>query len=137
MRTNYDAAGIIWKVLNSDLSGHISGGVYKFNRPFDSEKEDVVLTALPITANDSLQECVINVNCYAPNLKVKIKGKVDDTIADSVRLAQITQLVFALLHDVSQEGCYFFVSGQAILTNETGNEHYSNIRITFLFVGNQ
>ncbi len=136
MKTNIEAAGIVWKVLNEHLSGLITGGVYKFNRPFDSVDEDIVLTALPITTNH-LQECVVNVNCYAPNLKVKIKGKVDDTIADSVRLAELTQLVFDHAHDVSLEGCYFYVSGQAILANEAGDEHYSNIRLTFLFVGSQ
>lgn len=56
---------------NTELPSIISGGIYKFARPMDSSKEDIVIGTLFINAKQ-LQIGVFNINIYVPNLPAEI-----------------------------------------------------------------
>ncbi|MDP2234967.1 MAG: hypothetical protein Q8J88_00915 [Bacteroidales bacterium] len=132
MKTNFDAIDAIWKRLTAQqIATAISGEIYKLQRPFNSDKEDIVINALPITETIP-QECVVNVNCYVPNLIVKVKGQ-ETKMPDTVRIKQISDLVLSKLENVAEATFHYFVTNQAVLANESGNEYYSNIRLTFIF----
>lgn len=58
-------------LLNSELPSIISGGIYKFTRPIDSSKEDVVIGTLYINAKQ-LQTGIFNINIHVSNLPAEI-----------------------------------------------------------------
>lgn len=131
MKTNFEAIDVIWKRLK-DSNPTISGGIYKISRPFNSKVEDIIINALPIS--DTIpQECVVNVNCYVPNIEVSIKGQVNQSVADTKRMKTLADLLVGILNDIKGDGYFYFVSGQGNFQNEAGNEYYINLRITFLF----
>ncbi len=134
MKTINDAIDIVWKQVNASLSSTITGGVYKLSRPFESSLEDVVVNALPITG-ETVQQCVINVNAYVPNLLLKIKGKQDSSMPDYARLKQISETVISLLHKKTGSNYWHYVENHAVIRNEGVNEHYANVRIRFMFTG--
>lgn len=133
MRTTFDAVDIVWKKLNTLLSGTITGGVFKYSRPFNSQLEDVVINSLPINEG-SIQNCILNINCFVQNIPAKINGVQNDNIPNSRRLSTIAAFVVSELAEISGDDFYFFVSSQAMLQNEGANEHYINIRLDFKFL---
>lgn len=55
-------------VSASELSGMISGAVYRDKRPLNSKVEDVVISVLT-TGAGQIQPFVLNVNLYVPDIK--------------------------------------------------------------------
>lgn len=133
MKTTFDAVDVIWVRLNETLADKISGGVYKYKRPFNSKDEDIVINSLPISPGIP-QECAINVNCYVPDLRTKVKGVSNMDMPDTLRLSTLAGWIVDILNDRANEEYYYFVTGQNTLSNEAGNEHYVNIRLDFLFI---
>ncbi|MBW6491953.1 MAG: hypothetical protein K0B15_12250 [Lentimicrobium sp.] len=133
MRTNFDAVDIVWKVLDgSQIKAAIDGKIYKYTRPTNSEKEDVVINALPISPGTP-QRCVVNANIYTRNLKLNIGGVAVNSMPDNVRLNALTTIALNAIEDVSKDNHYFFVEQQAVISEEALSQHYTNIRIEFLF----
>jgi len=132
MKTVDDAIDVVWKQVNNCLAGSISGGIYKITRPFDSKLEDVVINSLPING-ESVQSCVIYINCHVPNLTLKIKGKIDNSFPDNLRLKSLTASIISQVDLISTPGTFQFVENQAILKTEGVSEYYSSIRIQFIF----
>ena len=132
MKTTFEAVDIIWSRLNELVSDQVSGGVYKYRRPFNSTNEDVVIGALPMS-QDIPQTCSINVNCYVPNIKAKIKNVPNNDLPDALRLSNLAAFIISALTNVTDDRCYYYISNQAMLSNEAGNEHYVNIRLEFYF----
>ncbi len=131
MKTNYDALDVIFKRLNTLVKPSISGKVYKLRRPLNSKLEDIVINALPIS-DEIPQECIVNVNCYAPNIETKISG-VSTLSPDTKRMKEVAELVAETLEDVDAADYHYFISNQAVLQDESSDEHYTNFRVTFLF----
>ncbi len=136
MNTTNDAIDIIWKKLNTTVKQQITGDVYKLNRRINSDKEDIVINSLPISP-DFPESCVVNVNIYVPNISVKIYGKVDNTMPDTLRLKQLTKLVRQQLESVSEAHYIYSYDGQAVIPSPETNEYYSNIRVYFVFAGEE
>lgn len=106
----------------------ISGALYKHtDRPLASLKEDITVACLA-NVNAQLQEAVVNVNCYAPNLQLKRAGTVDGGTADHKRLKEMAGFVEEWLEDYwSPEGWHCALNGDTVFKEE--KEHYINIRI--------
>ncbi|MBS4056505.1 MAG: hypothetical protein KGZ82_04220 [Bacteroidales bacterium] len=134
MKTTNEAIDVVWKQVNACLSGNIGGGIYKIARPFDSKLEDVVINTLPITG-ESIQSCVLYINCFVPNPILKIKGKSDNSLPDYARLKSLTASIISQVDLIALPGTFQFVENQAILKNEGVQEHFSSIRIQFMFTG--
>lgn len=137
MKTTFDAVDIIWKKLNAAfvVKKLISGGVYKYRRPFNSELEDIVINSLPLNVGMP-DECVVNVNCYVPNIKISVQGTSNNDIPDTLRLKTLADLIIVQLIDNADDQHYYYVEFQSLLSNEAGNEFYSNIRLNFKFIPN-
>lgn len=131
-RTGLDVVDIIRNYLA--LSGLMTdtlkpnGGLYKFQRPQNSVKEDVVVNLL-VQARGQVQQGVINVNIHVPNLSLPT-NPVDNTQPNVPRLKYLTGLANAALEEVYGDDYNFEVQQDNLFADEN-NQHYSNIRITF------
>lgn len=133
MKTGMDMVQDGFDTLNTDdIVTVITGNLYMYERPKNSQFEDVVVNSLPITG-DQLQQGVFNVNVHVPNLKLAIHGKPDETQPDLVRLKQITALVTERLRDVVGVDYHFSVS-QTILIKDEDYTWYFNIRVNYYSV---
>lgn len=115
------------------LTSAITGRVYKWKRPLNSNLIDVVINCLP-TNNLQLQTAVANVNIHVPNLSVTLPGGlVDNTQADIPTLRSLTSLVISILKErwFPEDEYWFDVQQQNIFSEDGINEHYSNIRVNF------
>lgn len=138
MKTTLDLVDITWKHINaSPLKEAISGGVYKFKRPTNSEAEDVVINSLPIT-NGQLQQAVVNVNVFVPNKVQSIGGYQDDEQPDTKRLKLLAELATSDLVDVWEPedsyGVNYDVQQQTVIQDDDSKQYYINIRLQFYSV---
>lgn len=67
--TEIDILDAFYAYINtSKLREMISGDLYRFQRPLNSQLEDVVMSVLA-TGNGQIQPFVLNVNLYVPDIK--------------------------------------------------------------------
>jgi len=130
MKHSLEAVDVIWKILFTVLTNQISGGIFKLTRPMESVLEDVVVNSLPITV-DTIQKCVVNVNCYVPDINVNLGGK-SQMMANTARLKELAAIVMENLEDNAGEEHYFHLQNQHILKADE-SQHYINLRIEVVF----
>lgn len=106
----------IYKILKTQNLG-ISGGIYKYRRPINSTKEDIVINSLPIT-NGYMQKGTYNVNCYVQN----IHG-----MPNTSRLEEIANKVQSILKEYWGEDYVLYIENSQ--TFEEENQMYYNFRI--------
>lgn len=117
--TTLDAVDLIYSSLKGKVSA--SGGIYKFRRPTDSDKEDVVINALPLTHNRH-QKGTCNVNIYVQNLKTS-----NGDMPDFKRLKILSSEVTGLLDNQFGDYYSFYIESTQIIEHD--EEFYQNIRI--------
>lgn len=115
----------MYKLLNAHNLG-VSGGVYKYVRPMDSNKEDIVINSLPITS-EYMQKGVLNVNCYVPNFE---QGNVPNT----ARLNEIALKLQAIIQEYWGSNYVFYIENSQ--TIENGEEFYYNFRVKVNIINN-
>ena len=136
MKSNLDAIDVVFALLKGgQLSQAIDGKIYKLKRPTNSQAEDIVLNALPISP-DIPQTCVVNVNVYVRNLNVKINGKPEQKMPDTARIRALSKMACDELFDVAADDYYFYIAQQTTIEVEEINMHYINIRISFHYTNN-
>lgn len=76
--SSIDTDDILFKIVSEAVTSGkvvINGGVFtQGERPDDSEAEDIVINTITVT-HDKPQTGTSNVNIYAKDLKLRIKGK--------------------------------------------------------------
>lgn len=90
-------------LLNSELPSIISGGIYKFTRPVDSSKEDIVIGTLYINAKQ-LQTGIFNINIHVPNLPAEISenpAALDTTQPDIERMQEIGAVAVSVIQNAN------------------------------------
>jgi hypothetical protein len=98
MRTTADQDQILYDLLlDSDLNNELSGGLYKVERPQNSNLEDIVISSMLVT-DGTLQEGVANVNIYIPKISVKISGQ-NQIMRDSKRISDVLLLAVQALKE--------------------------------------
>lgn len=103
-----------------------SGSLYKFKRPFNSDKEDVVINSLPMN-NEDLQEGVLNFNIHVPNI-----GTGDSSQPNTARLGVLTKAARQLLDEVwHAKADYMFYVQQDMTYQDNDQSWYQNIRVGF------
>lgn len=131
MKTTFNLVDILWgKLKASPLATAINGGIYKYRRPINSRKEDVLINCLPVD-NNQMQQAIANVNIHVPNQVHTLNGAVDDSQPNHVRLSELADLAIAALTDVWAEDYNFDVQQQILFSDDEANDHYINIRIEF------
>lgn len=133
MKSGPEVASDTYQLLNvADFTSLITGGVYLVKRPQNSQLQDVVINALSLT-NDQLQKGTINVNVYAPNLQLKIKGKTDTTQPDMQTLAALGKIVLGKIGDIYGGEYRLWVSQPGLIYPDDDGSYFMNIRANYLF----
>jgi hypothetical protein len=112
------------------------GKLCKYKRPLNSAQEDVVINGLPLVKDD-VDEAVLNVNIYVPNLKLPDEN--DKSQPDNARLLVLSKLGNRAFTDNADEdgeiwadaGEYCFKYQQDTVMEDDNNQHYVNFRIEF------
>lgn len=126
MKTTFNFIDIIYTAV-AGLS--VSGAVYKQQRPLGSKLEDVVINALPVTA-DQVQSGFVNVNIYVPDFSVNIGGQVQFQ-PNLSRLRKLAAEATTLLKEGYADTYGFWIVNQTTIQEPDINQHYINIRIQF------
>lgn len=136
MKTTLDAEDILYTYLNtSTLKTAVQangGDIYKQGRPANDKKEAVVIVSLPLN-NEQLQEGIVNVNIFVPNVVINVNEMQDDSQPNHPRLKQLATIAAGLLNDVflSNSDCGFYMQQQSLIKDDQSKEHFINIRVNF------
>ena len=131
--SSIDTDDILYKIVAEAVSTgivKISGIVCtQGERPDDSETEDIVINTIAVT-HDKPQTGTSNVNIYASDLKVKIRGK-EQRKADRERLREIGDALVSYLDAQNIADLEFWIESDIVLQEQQVNQHYRNIRISW------
>lgn len=132
--SSIDTDDILYKIVAEAVSTgvvSISGIVCtQGERPDDSETEDIVINTITVT-HDKPQTGTSNVNIYASDLKVKIRGK-EQRKADRERLREIGDALVSYLDMQNIADLEFWIESDIVLQEQQVNQHYRNIRISWI-----
>lgn len=132
MKTTFDTDSILYKILKNapEVVSAINGGIYKGDRPDDSEKEDITINTIDLTVEDLPQIGTSNVNIHVPDMTVNIGGTMQRKANDE-RLKQITTLVLDALRSANIPDLELIVTNQVKIREQSINQHFTNIRINW------
>ena len=131
--SSIDTDDILFKIVSEAVTSGkvvINGGVFtQGERPDDSEAEDIVINTITVT-HDKPQTGTSNVNIYAKDLKLRIKGKEQRT-ADRERLRTIGNALVAYLDAQNIADLEYWIESDIVIKELEVNQHYRNIRISW------
>lgn len=134
--TAFDAIDVVYQHLaSSPVKDAITGNIYKLKRPInatDEGKEDIVINSLGLP-NKDIQQGIVNVNIYVPNLSLQINNRQDHTQQDFIRAKQLVRLVIEQLQEF-YSGEYFFLYQQDNPLQSEEGESATNIRVDFFSI---
>ena len=130
MITLFDILDLVYSTLaTSPVKTAINGGIYKLNRPDDSDKEDIVINVLPVTG-DSVQTCIVNVNVHVSDVSLSTESK-RQYQPNTVRMKAIADIAYTFLKQRYGSDYVLFVEDQAVYQEKEINQHFYNLRIRF------
>lgn len=131
--SSIDTDDILFKIVSEAVTSGkvvINGGVFtQGERPDDSEAEDIVINTITVT-HDKPQTGTSNVNIYAKDLKLRIKGK-EQRKADRERLRTIGDALVAYLDAQNIADLEYWIESDIVIKELAVNQHYRNIRISW------
>lgn len=131
--SSIDTDDILFKIVSEAVTSGkvvINGGVFtQSERPDDSEAEDIVINTITVT-HDKPQTGTSNVNIYAKDLKLRIKGK-EQRKADRERLRTIGNALVAYLDAQNIADLEYWIESDIVIKELEVNQHYRNIRISW------
>lgn len=131
--SSIDTDDILFKIVSEAVTSGkvvINGGVFtQGERPDDSEAEDIVINTITVT-HDKPQTGTSNVNIYAKDLKLRIKGK-EQRKADRERLRTIGDALVAYLDAQNIADLEYWIERDIVIKELEVNQHYRNIRISW------
>ena len=131
--SSIDTDDILFKIVSEAVTSGkvvINGGVFtQGERPDDSEAEDIVVNTITVT-HDKPQTGTSNVNIYAKDLKLRIKGK-EQRKADRERLRTIGDALVAYLDAQNIADLEYWIESDIVIKELEVNQHYRNIRISW------
>lgn len=131
--SSIDTDDILFKIVSEAVTSGkvvINGGVFtQGERPDDSEAEDIVINTITVT-HDKPQTGTSNVNIYAKDLKLRIKGK-EQCKADRERLRTIGDALVAYLDAQNIADLEYWIESDIVIKELEVNQHYRNIRISW------
>lgn len=124
MKTTADQDKILYDLISqSPLKTFVRGGLYKGERPLDSQTEDVVITSMLI-GDGSLQQGVAVVNIYVPKISQNINGR-SQTLKDTKRCEEVLAVAQGVLREAY--GSYY-----SLWTSRQGDYDEPDIKQTRL-----
>ena len=131
--SSIDTDDILFKIVSEAVTSGkvvINGGVFtQGERPDDSEAEDIVINTITVT-HDKPQTGTSNVNIYAKDLKLRIKGK-EQRKADRERLRTNGDALVAYLDAQNIADLEYWIESDIVIKELEVNQHYRNIRISW------
>jgi len=131
--SSIDTDDILFKIVSEAVASGkvvINGGVFtQGERPDDSEAEDIVINTITVT-HDKPQTGTSNVNIYAKDLNLRIKGK-EQRKADRERLRTIGDALVAYLDAQNIADLEYWIESDIVIKELEVNQHYRNIRISW------
>ena len=131
--SSIDTDDILFKIVSEAVTSGkvvINGGVFtQGERPDDSEAEDIVINTITVT-HDKPQTGTSNVNIYAKDLKLRIKGK-EQRKADRERLRTIGNALVAYLDAQNIADLEYGIESDIVIKELEVNQHDRNIRISW------
>ncbi len=131
--SSIDTDDILFKIVSEAVTSGkvvINGGVFtQGERPDDSEAEDIVINTITVT-HDKPQTGTSNVNIYAKDLKLRIKGK-EQRKADRECLRTIGDALVAYLDAQNIADLEYWIESDIVIKELEVNQHYRNIRISW------
>ena len=131
--SSIDTDDILFKIVSEAVTSGkvvINGGVFTQGEiPDDSEAEDIVINTITVT-HDKPQTGTSNVNIYAKDLKLRIKGK-EQRKADRERLRTIGDALVAYLDAQNIADLEYWIESDIVIKELEVNQHYRNIRISW------
>lgn len=131
--SSIDTDDILFKIVSEAVTSGkvvINGGVFtQGERPDDSEAEDIVINTITVT-HDKPQTGTSNVNIYAKDLKLRIKGK-EQRKADRERLRTIGDALVVYLDAQNIADLEYWIESDIVIKELEVNQHYRNIRISW------
>ena len=131
--SSIDTDDILFKIVSEAVTSGkvvINGGVFtQGERPDDSEAEDIVINTITVT-HDKPQTGTSNVNIYAKDLKLRIKGK-EQRKADRERLRTIGDALVAYLDAQNIADLEYWIESDIVIKELEVNQLLRNIRISW------
>lgn len=90
--TGFDIVDMHFAYVNTTpLAAAITGSVYKYRRPVNSDKEDVVLNSLALD-NEQIQTGITNLNLYVPGIEISTEMG-QEQMPDTARMRTLAALI--------------------------------------------
>lgn len=125
MHTDIDIKDELWRwVSESTLASLVTGGVYKDQRPLNSELEDIIIAVIARTADAQMQEATANINIYVAD---KRRGK--EAIEDTVRLRTLCTEAASLFEYRHTGDAIYELDSQEVMKVYGADWHIINNRI--------
>ena len=116
----------VYKVIKgSALEAAVSGELRKTKRPFNSDKEDIVISVLD-NGSGQIQEAFVNVNIYVPDIE---RGNQYEE--DSLRCDELSKIAVNVLGRYNGGSFRFVLDKQRLLEVNGKNEHCINNRLLY------
>lgn len=133
MKLTFDTDTLLYQVLiASSVASAITGGIYKNERPDNSDLEDIVINTIDLGQEYIPQTGTSNVNIHVKDLDVIIGG-VQQKKSNSARLKTLSDLIVSTLRNHVFTGVGMTtIEWQAVIAEPEISQHYSNIRIKWL-----
>jgi len=120
-----DIATSLYKLLSvATVKSLLDGGIYKFNRPINSRKKDIVISIAEYNGSQ-FNTGFIDINIHVPNMELIN----DQTNPDLVSMKSLVDVVMPLLNNV--EGYSLSAKIVGIPVRDSDGQWYCNIRIGF------
>ena len=132
MITSIEVVDLQYKfVSQSEIKSLITGDVHKWQRPDNSDKEDIVIGSIAVSSG-SVQPATININIHVPAIKVKIGGKTQYQ-PDVKRMRELSKKLVEIFR--GNKGVYLgdvcscWISNQTDIKEPNIDQWYTNNRI--------
>lgn len=131
--SSIDTDDILFKLIQEAVASgkvKISGGVFvQGERPDNSEAEDIVINTITVT-HEKPQTGTSNVNIYASDKKVKIRGR-EQRKADRERLRAIGDALGDYLDAQNVADLEYWIESDTTIKEIEVKQHYRNLRISW------
>jgi hypothetical protein len=118
-------------IRDSSLKSIISGGIYRDGmRPFNSDKEDVIVSFLT-GIDGQFQRGIVNINIFVPDIDFGGQSKVKNI----ARCNLIEQVCSGIISSLKKDGYRFSLDSliQTFKAEET-SQHFVNVKLRFDYV---
>lgn len=130
MKTGGDSINDVMELL-APMKTMINGAIYKYHKPLNSKKVNIIIGSLTLT-NATLQSGIVNVNIHAPNLPpVNTDGVTDANFPNSPLLESLSKSAIELLDAQWKDDFHTDIDTLPNLNQDNDGTWYINIRVNY------